>query len=319
MLCGGKTQLVSSGRCKDGENTVYPQLSKLLQFDYNEASSCMVGMTWDGAPYGPLARNKNNAADRSIWVSHFQPPVTPIFRGNVMYKNSRRPFYMRGQLTVFEKSVIADNSDGALWAYETIFRNSATIGWSRNAEVDFFYDEEVRQVTKGNTMRPKGIMVYDGPLVSSNMVFAGFPTSRVGRNMQWVPGYEWSQPGIDAVGQHLSVVVGDPLTQEQFNRMQSFLALSISDLTNKLNFIRPSTGTVVKPVAPGFRAPSGNDVTPAGIGINPAEFRFFAQVQRAEFMNPPVSTFFPFSAVLYELYIMLNLSPAYIVRPHAVA
>lgn len=78
--------------------TTVPVTSKLDVFDHNEASSCLVGMNWDGAPLGKLAGNVLNPNDRHIETTHFRPPVTSVFRGLAIYKSTKMALYLQFQI-----------------------------------------------------------------------------------------------------------------------------------------------------------------------------------------------------------------------------
>ena len=74
-------------------------------------------MNWDGASSPTSRNNPRNPFDYVIDIVHFSPPVVPVFRDNVMIKNSNRASYLRGEQVVYERQVFADNGGTTLNAY----------------------------------------------------------------------------------------------------------------------------------------------------------------------------------------------------------
>jgi hypothetical protein len=158
--------------------TAWPSITDTREFAYNEASSCRVGINWDGAAWRGSTGLSNNPNDQVIEQHLYSPPHVPVFRGLVMYKNSNRPHYFRGQLSVNDDWVVADNNNALMWAYEAILSNSLVVGWSQNAEARFFFEHDITGA-KTSAKQPIGMMLYDGPTIMRDVLFAGFPSSRV--------------------------------------------------------------------------------------------------------------------------------------------
>ena len=85
---------------------------------------------------------------------HYSPPEVPVFKRNVMYKNSRRALYFRGEQAIFENSIFADNGGAPLFAYNQVLKNCLTVAWSANAELKYFHDDmgSERLVIKGRNI-----------------------------------------------------------------------------------------------------------------------------------------------------------------------
>ena len=49
-------------------------------------------------------------------------------------------------------------------AYNSVVRDSLVVGWSANAEVDFFFNTSVRSGIRSAGGYTSGLRVYDGPL-----------------------------------------------------------------------------------------------------------------------------------------------------------
>ena len=155
------------------------------KFDDNVAASSVVGMNWDGAPVGNLVGNPRNPnGDREILVSHYQPSRVPTFKGNIMYKNSMRSLYFRGEQAIFVGSIFADNGGAPLFAFNQVLRNTLIVGWSPNAEMEFFHSQVSGETRVDMKARKDafGLNIYDGPFVLDNCFFAGFPTVPVIRD-----------------------------------------------------------------------------------------------------------------------------------------
>jgi len=156
-----------------------PLMSPTRENARNVAASNVVGINWDGAAHGALANNPRNPADRSIEVAHYAPieagHAPPVFADLVMYKNSNTAQYFRGGQSYFLRQVYADNGKGPFMAYNSALRDSLMVGWSANAEVDFFFDPSVKQSIRLANGFTSGLRIYDGPLQVEGVHFAGFP------------------------------------------------------------------------------------------------------------------------------------------------
>jgi hypothetical protein len=96
----------------------------------------------------------------------------------VMYKNSNRPHYFRGTLSDNDQFILADNNQAVMFAYEAIMRNGLTVGWSRNAEIEYFVENPLGPLAGAGLLsnQPVGVRLYDGPLNVRDMLFSGFPS-----------------------------------------------------------------------------------------------------------------------------------------------
>ena len=92
-----------------------------------------------------------------------------------MYKNSQRSLYFRGSLAYFKDFVYADNNGAPLFAFNSVMQDSMVLGWSRNAEVEFLFEEDHRQ-DSFNRVVPGLLNIYDGPLITDNLLVAGLPS-----------------------------------------------------------------------------------------------------------------------------------------------
>jgi len=144
-------------------------------FNYNSAHATQVGITWDGAPDGGLVGNPNNPNDRKLINAHYNPPVTPTFRGLIAYKNYLTGIYFRGQTAIYDKSIVADNGRSYWVAYNQIVKNSIFIGETENKSA--LIDEDFYNKTNSNRYRKGGMTLYDGPFEIHNSDFLDFSTS----------------------------------------------------------------------------------------------------------------------------------------------
>ena len=168
-----------------------PALMAQFIFDGNTAASNLLGFTWDAAHTGKLRNNPLNPNDRELVTSHFSPTEHPTIRRFTTYKNSRRGLYTRGDPMTFEGCVEADNGVGTQTAFNTLLKDYLSVGWSRNFEIDFFFDTSVRRATFGGDIRPyrlgfytpsSALMMYDGPLMVENAHFAGYVNANARKN-----------------------------------------------------------------------------------------------------------------------------------------
>ena len=190
----GCSYVSSSGACaRPSEVFMQPAFAALGQFDHNEASSCLVGMNWDGVQSEQAAGNPLNPTDRHIRTQPWNPPVVPNLRGLRMYKNSRRAMYHRGSLIRFQDCVFADNGGAPLWAFNSVLSNSVCVGWSRNAEIAFFWDTTL-WASASTHRHVAGANIYDGPLIMRGVHFAGFPAQKVAWGF---PGFNNPPPPFD--------------------------------------------------------------------------------------------------------------------------
>lgn len=167
-----------------------PLTQPTTNFSDNVAHTCLVGITWDGAP-DTSPKNTNNTdsgghqndmhndlnpADRALLSAHYNPRLAngpapaPIFRNLRAYKNKKSGIYYRGQTAIFENAILADNSWSFFLAYNQIIKNTAIIDKSSNSSYD-----EVR-AAYGNK-RSSGIVLYDGPFEADDVHFFNFPTA----------------------------------------------------------------------------------------------------------------------------------------------
>lgn len=163
-----------------GEYSLQPHRADTTQFDSNTARSCVVGMNWDGAALGPLANNPNNPLDREIQFIHYAPGNTPTFSNNTVFKSSLSALYIRSRTTVFDRLIMADNGFGPVFAFNNVLRNSLIVGWSANAEVDFFFEDpaESRGEIRSQN-RVTSVHLYDGPWIFESLYVAGHPSEKV--------------------------------------------------------------------------------------------------------------------------------------------
>lgn len=173
-----------------GDVLARPLLQTTTNFSDNVAHTCMVGITWDGAPdMSPKTANNTdsgghqndmhndlNPADRVLLSAHYNPRLAngpapaPVFRNLRAHKNKKAGIYYRGQTVVFENAVLADNAWSFFLAYNQIIKNTAIIDKSANSS-----HNEVR-VAYGN-QRSSGVVLYDGPFEADDVHFFNFPTA----------------------------------------------------------------------------------------------------------------------------------------------
>lgn len=162
-----------------GAKLTQPRTEPTRECARNVAASNVVGINWDGSAMGALANNPRNPADRSITTVHYAPIQAgnspPVFSDLVMYKNSNTAAYFRGGHSYFERQVYADNGKGPFFAYNSVIRDSLMVGWSANADVEFYWDASVRIGIRQGGGYTSGLRVYDGPLQVEGVHFAGFP------------------------------------------------------------------------------------------------------------------------------------------------
>jgi cell migration-inducing and hyaluronan-binding protein len=160
---------------------VFPIDTETLAFSDNIASSCLTGITWDGAPDGPLLANPLNPADRDVIAAHYRPPTIPSFDNLVMYKNPRAGLYFRGEQVHFTNNIFADNGTGAFLAYNQVIKDSMMVGFSANHSADelgYHYDPAIDNTSQHRRVF-EGVRVYDGPFVLDNVFFAGFSDTAI--------------------------------------------------------------------------------------------------------------------------------------------
>ncbi|NCG17413.1 MAG: hypothetical protein GWP91_00145, partial [Rhodobacterales bacterium] len=165
---------------RDNAN-VWPLDTDTLAFSDNVASSCLTGITWDGAPDGELLGNPLNPDDRGVVSAHYRPPTIPSFDNLVMYKNPRAAVYFRGEQVHFTNNIFADNGTGAFFAYNQVVVDSMFVGFSDNHsdyELGYHYDASIEN-TAQNRLPFEGVRVYDGPFVLDNVFFAGFSDTAI--------------------------------------------------------------------------------------------------------------------------------------------
>jgi hypothetical protein len=166
-------------QCTDGQY-VSPYKSPTVAFDNNIAASCVVGMNWDAPPAGELTKNPLNPHhDRVLVNVRYEPSSVPTFRGNIIYKSSNSQMYVRSKTAIFDSMVMADSGFGVKFAYNNILKDSLVVGWSANAEEEFFADATIRQDIRRYIHKPSFFNLYDGPFVFENVHVAGFPTESV--------------------------------------------------------------------------------------------------------------------------------------------
>jgi len=197
---GGCTQYYSTqSTCQAnfGSGATFMLVNKMPtgRFDENVGASSVVGINWDGASTGTFINNPNNPqpalgsiglGDREILITHYSPPSVPIFYENIMYKNSRRALYFRGEQAIFQKNIFADNGGAPLFAYNQVLKDCLVVGWSTNAELEYFFDQLDRSERMDIKSRKytHGLNLYDGPLVLDNVWAAGFPVVPISRDDQ---------------------------------------------------------------------------------------------------------------------------------------
>lgn len=151
-----------------------PLTSATQEFNYNTAHSTVTGFTWDGAAMGSLTNNPRNPKDKNIISAHYEPPVTPIFRGLVAYKNTLTGIYFRGHSARYENSIVADNGWSFWLAYNQKVKDTVMIGRSRNhtAQEDVYFHNNIRT----DRQKKAGITLYDGPFELERIDFLNFAT-----------------------------------------------------------------------------------------------------------------------------------------------
>jgi hypothetical protein len=162
---------------KNGQGFVVarPLTSATDTFNNNIAHATKVGFTWDGAPGWESANNPNNPDDKKITSAHYEPPVVPVFKGLVAYKNSLSGIYFRGQTAIYQNAIVADNGWSFWLAYNQIIRDSILIGETDNTSPqmqEFYFN-----TTRTDRYRKTGVVLYDGPFEVHNSDFFDFSTS----------------------------------------------------------------------------------------------------------------------------------------------
>lgn len=161
-----------------GQGNVAPAFAATTEFRDNKARSARVGMSWDGADMGDPISNPNNPNDRTVVMSHYQPPTMPSATGLTVSKSLNAGIYFRGQPYHFENLVLADNRVSVFFAYNQRIANSAIIGYGRNrskADLDYI------RVNKGlgDLTHAGSVWFYDGPLELTNIDFLEFPNQPI--------------------------------------------------------------------------------------------------------------------------------------------
>lgn len=168
----------------DGEVLSYPVTSNTLRYENNVAHSTLVGHTWDGAPVQRVysageinpydLNNPNNPMDRKLFMSHYRPAVTPVFKRVIAYKNLHSGAYFRGNTAIFDGGIFADNGRSLFLAYNQIVKNTLFVGRSKNHSPA---DDNYLSV-KYPLERQSGIVMYDGPWELDRVDFKNFPTAK---------------------------------------------------------------------------------------------------------------------------------------------
>lgn len=208
----------------DGELLAKPLTSNTTEFSNNTAHSTRVGMTWDGAPIFTPGRNEykannpNNREDRLLEMAHYSPPIVPVFKKLVNYKNLDSGIYFRGKTVVFQDGILADNGWGMFLAFNQIVKDFAIIGRSRNNgifEQNYLYNEQ-RYLQK-----QVGIVFYDGPLEADTVDFLNYPISKM--NVQTGSGLVDITPvpfmPIPGAAKYTNLVKNLSFSPEPFQRM----------------------------------------------------------------------------------------------------
>ena len=86
--------------------------------------------------------------------------------------------YFRGEYTEFEDCVYADNAAAPLWGFNVAMRSSASIGWTRNAQLINGFGDEQRGAANIDMCRMAGALIYDGPVSLEGLHIAGLPSKR---------------------------------------------------------------------------------------------------------------------------------------------
>lgn len=139
-----------------------PMFERTLAFRDNRAHSCVVGITHDGAPVGPLAGNPNNPADRAVGPVHYSPPEVPVFENLVAFKCSESGLYFRGNRATYRNAIVADNKRSIFFSNDQDVIDSLVVGTSSNVALP------------GTQPTLSGVMVYDGPLWLETVHFENF-------------------------------------------------------------------------------------------------------------------------------------------------
>jgi cell migration-inducing and hyaluronan-binding protein len=164
-----------------GNANVTPLFTDTDKFSDNVALSTVCGITWDGAPDGPLVGNPNNPDDRGLVNAHYAPATTPSFANLETYKSAKAGVYFRGAQAHFPGSVFADNATSAFFAYNQVISDAIMVGFSDNhnaSELDYHYDSAIPNYAQ-HKKRFEGIRVYDGPFVLDNVFFANYSATPV--------------------------------------------------------------------------------------------------------------------------------------------
>ena len=271
----------------NGGSVLRPADSPLGAFDYNEASSCMVGMNWDGVQKGPLAGNGLNPADRDILIQGWYPPTPAHLRGLRIYKSSRRASYHRGKLVYFEDTIFADNRDGPLWGFNAVLSDCVSVGWSRNAEIEYQFDTSGWRGATKLDRNPSGVLIYDGPLVLRNVLFAGLPS----RKVLWRrPPPPSSRPTALAPPPTTPLPLPeqcDTSAEQQTSMCQAVCGCDCSAGNPLCGPVCRRPGGVLALPWCGEWTPKDTDITPRGVGTVGAADRFFGMNEGAVFSNPP--------------------------------
>ena len=151
-----------------------PINAKTLAFNFNEAHTCKVGITWDGASGPSTTNNPRNPQDTKLISAHYAPSSIPTFIGLRAWKNTQTGIYFRGQSALFKNSIVSDNGWSFWLAYNQIVKDSIFIGESDNQSRSF----DVDYFKRAGRKRKGGIVLYDGPFEMHDSEFLNFPTKK---------------------------------------------------------------------------------------------------------------------------------------------
>ena len=167
------------GEIKNSQGVLlaHPAWETTTLFESNIAHTTQVGFTWDGAAIGQLTGNPNNPKDRFLEISAYSPPVVPVFKKLLAFKNKLTGFYFRGATAVYDGCISADNGRHYWLAYNQIVKNAVII--SRSSQFTEADQLQALENVRTDRIQNTGVVLYDGPFELNGVDFLNFPTQKV--------------------------------------------------------------------------------------------------------------------------------------------
>ena len=170
---------------------IQPINAPTTAFNGNQASTNVIGFTWDGKinTNAPINNPRNPGNDFGITSMHYNND--PRVDGLVAYKSSETAVYFRGNGTMMRNVILADS----IWQY-FVANNQGLIDSllvARSANND--WNDASNPL---NTRVSSGVLLYDGPFDLQNTHFANFSP------------YQENSPinGADVTSEAISIIGG---------------------------------------------------------------------------------------------------------------